>query len=82
MIKFCAACGDNLYKQEYANTGTCSLKCQKYMIDQYCDDDLKYTGPPVTYSYYCKDCDDDWVTDIKETICTQCLGTNIIKQED
>jgi len=24
-------------------------------------------------TYYCKDCDDDWVTNTKETHCTQCL---------
>jgi len=35
-----------------------------------------------TYCYYCNDCDDDWVTDVKETICTQCLGTNITEVEE
>ena len=31
--------------------------------------------------YYCKDCQDDWITDKKETMCTQCLSSNIIKTE-
>lgn len=29
------------------------------------------------YTYYCRDCDDDWISDEKERHCTQCLGTNI-----
>ncbi len=33
-------------------------------------------------TYYCKDCDDDWITTTKETNCTQCLGTNIVKTEN
>jgi len=37
---------------------------------------------PQTYCYYCNDCDDDWITDIKETICTQCLGNNITELEE
>ncbi|MBC8437145.1 hypothetical protein H8D85_02355 [bacterium] len=81
-VKFCAACGDHLAKQEYKNTGTCTKKCQQYMIDTFCDKETKYNGPEITYSYYCNDCDDDWITDIKETMCTQCLGTNITDLEE
>jgi Zn finger protein HypA/HybF involved in hydrogenase expression len=29
--------------------------------------------------FYCRDCDDDWITDEEEVFCTQCGGDNIIK---
>ena len=32
--------------------------------------------------YYCKDCNDDFITDKEETSCAQCLSNNIIKTVD
>ena len=29
------------------------------------------------YEYYCNDCGDDFVSEKKETLCTQCLSSNI-----
>jgi len=29
--------------------------------------------------YYCKDCGDDFTTEIEEVNCAQCLSSNIIK---
>jgi hypothetical protein len=34
----------------------------------------------VVFTYYCRDCGDDWVTKQEETCCTQCLGNNIKKR--
>lgn len=34
----------------------------------------------VVFTYYCRDCGDDWVTKQEETCCTQCLGNNIEKR--
>ena len=39
--RFCAACADSLDKQEYRNTGTCSKKCQQWMIKEFCKDDFQ-----------------------------------------
>jgi len=43
---------------------------------------MKTTGK--ARSYYCYDCNDDWTTTSKkkETLCTQCLSSNIKETTD